>query len=97
MIKHADAWSLSPGPNEIGFGQEASVSDAFNSEEVELMSRALARALKQLEPTELPFNGNEEAAKAVLTRGIIEAVKLGERDEHKLAAHALTYYQMGNG
>ena len=73
------------------------MSDAFNSEEVELMSRALAHALKQLDPSGLPFNGNEEAAKAALTRGIMEAVKLGERDEHKLAAHALTYYQKGNG
>jgi hypothetical protein len=73
------------------------VSDAFNSEEIELMSRALAHALTQLESSGLPFNGNEEAAKSVLTRGIIEAVKLGERDEYKLAAHALKYYQKGNG
>jgi hypothetical protein len=73
------------------------VSDAFNSEEVELMARALAHALKQLEHSGLPFNGNEEATKAVLTRGIIEGVKLGERDEHKLAAHALTHYQKGKG
>jgi hypothetical protein len=73
------------------------VSDAFNSEEVELMSRALAHALRQLEPSGPAFNGDEETARAVLTRGIMEAVKLGERDEHKLAAHALTYYQKRDG
>ena len=65
---------------------------AFDSSVTEQMSRALSRALAQLEPAGLPDGDTEAVAKAVLARAIVEAAEQGERDEHKLAAYAISHY-----
>jgi hypothetical protein len=69
------------------------MADAFDSEDANLMARALDHAWKQLEATGLLHGDSEESAKAVLTRAILEAATHGERDEYKLAAYALSHYQ----
>jgi hypothetical protein len=69
------------------------VSEAFDSETCELMARALIHALKQLETSGLLDGKGRDEAEAVLTRGIVGAATLGERDEFKLAASALTHFQ----
>ena len=61
------------------------------------MSRALLHAVKQLQTSGLLNGKGREQAEAVLTKGIVEAVTRGERDEFKLAAHALTHFQQAAG
>jgi hypothetical protein len=72
---------------------ENTMSDAFDSEETDRMSRALGHALKQLEISGNLDGQGAEAAKAILTAALIEAAAQGERDEHKLAAYALAHFQ----
>ena len=61
------------------------------------MSRALKHAVKQLEISGLLNGKGREQAEAVLTKGIVGAATRGERDEFKLAAHALTHFQKAKG
>ena len=68
------------------------MSTAFDSNDTEHMSRALAEALSQLEPAGL-LNGDTEAlAKTVLAHAIVEAAQQGERNEEKLVAYAIQHY-----
>jgi hypothetical protein len=68
-------------------------SAVFDSETCEIMSRALDHALKQLNGSTPADHAGGQAVKAKLTDGIIKAVDTGERDEYRLAAAALSYFQ----
>ena len=66
--------------------------NAFDSDDVALMSRALERAWQQL-TAQGKLNGDGEAlAKAALTKAIVENAEGGERDEQRLAAFAIAHY-----
>lgn len=70
----------------------AVVSDAFNSEDCELMSRALSGARAELERRQAYDGLDEEEIKSILTKAIMEAVGRGERDPKALTAHALSQF-----
>jgi hypothetical protein len=72
------------------------VSDAFDSNDVALMSRALERAFRELKTSGRLDGTGEEAARATLTKGLIEAIAGGKRDEQELAAAALSHYQQSD-
>lgn len=71
-------------------------SAVFDSETCEIMSRALSHALKTLNGSTPTDPSRAEVVKVVLTDGIIRAVDSGERDEFRLAAAALSYFQQQN-
>lgn len=69
------------------------MSEAFDSEAAKKMAAALSLAMKRLGPTGLLGGDTEADARSVLARAIIDAAEKGERDEEKLAAHAVEHYK----
>src|SRR3954463_4703171 len=68
------------------------MSTGFDSNDAELMSRALTEAWAQLESAGLRNGESEAVAKAALAKAIVDAAEQGERDEEMLIVYALTHY-----
>ncbi len=73
------------------------MSEAFDSEAAKKMARALSLAMERLGPSGLVDGDTDADARSVLARAIIDAAEKGERDEEKLAAHAVEHYKMSRG
>jgi hypothetical protein len=69
------------------------MTQAFNSGDVKLLSRALELAWHRLQRSGMLDGEGEAAAKGALTKGLIEAADRGVRDEATLAAHAVAQYR----
>jgi hypothetical protein len=73
------------------------MSDAFDSDAAKVMARALSLAMDRLAQSGLSKGDAEADARSVVARGIVEAADKGERDEEKLAAHAVEHYKQSRG
>jgi hypothetical protein len=67
------------------------MSSGFDSNDAEVMSRALTEAWAQLESAGLRNGESEAVAKAALAKAIVDAAEQGEREE-TLVVYALTRY-----
>ena len=70
------------------------MSDAFDTEAINLMSRALQGALARLATLGL-VDGDADRVRAVLSRFIMDEVHKGERDEEQLIALAMDHHTSG--
>jgi hypothetical protein len=70
------------------------MSEAFDSEVAKKMARALALAMERLGSGMLH---DADETRSVLARAIIEAAEQGERDEEKLAVHAVEEFKKMHG
>src|SRR5262249_27230694 len=68
------------------------MSNAFESKDVELMLRALDRALTQFRDARRMNSDAESVVRSVLAKAVVDAAQEGERDEEKLSVLALANY-----
>lgn len=76
-----------------GASKVTGMTDAFNSEDLKLLSSALDRAQEQFHAARDGNGDSETVVRAALTRALLEAAETGERDEAKLVAYALVHYE----
>jgi hypothetical protein len=64
------------------------MSEGFDTDATNVMASALRQALERLRTLSL-VDGDVQAASAVLTRLIVEAMERGERDQENLILYAI--------
>jgi hypothetical protein len=67
------------------------IDGSFDPETVRVLTDAFQAAWQALQTNGTTFDGQSDAARELLAKGIIHTARLGERDQRKLRDAALAY------